>query len=178
MYTTHAHIYTFTQHNEEPAEQSPIATQGSKSQQFQASAKPIQARPDNQAPHARAPAGGGNRGRLERTLHGSTESSGCPAACRGLRISRSFLLRRLDRGNCNRFCRLQLQPRTHGTRALDRCPGGSKKHRWRRLHCLKPHTTNRSIWTHYTRKVNPSTVWGSGPVTERVNVNRKTMHLL
>ena len=35
---------------------SPITTQGSQSEQFQAIAKPIQARPDNQAPQVRAPA--------------------------------------------------------------------------------------------------------------------------
>ena len=67
--TTAAHVqqHAFNQHNEEPAaaEQSPITTQGSKSQQFQASEKHIQARPDNQAPQLqvratrwRKPAGG------------------------------------------------------------------------------------------------------------------------
>ena len=65
----HVQQHALNQHNEEPAEQSPITTQlGSKSQQqFQTSEKPIQARPaaDNQAPQLqvraarwRKPAGG------------------------------------------------------------------------------------------------------------------------
>ena len=73
--------YAFNQHNEEPAEQSPITTQGSTSQQFQASAKHIQARPDTQAPQVRAarwrkPAGGLPHSAQppERTLQGSTEA--------------------------------------------------------------------------------------------------------
>ena len=143
----------FTQHNEEPAERSPITTQGSKSQQFQASAKPIQARPDNQAPQVRAarwrkPAGGlpQNAQPPERTLQGSTESSGCPAA----EASRSPAT---TLGN--RFCRLQ--PRAHGARAPDRCPGGSKKlqHRWRRLCC--PQTTHHhSVHRHGCSQAGPN----------------------